>query len=55
VVRHISDRIFVMYFGKIVESGPAEEVYSRPTHEYSKLLLSAVPRPDPDRRRRLLQ
>jgi ABC-type oligopeptide transport system ATPase subunit len=58
VVRHISERIFVMYFGKIVESGPAEEVYSRPTHEYSKLLLSAVPRPDPDRRdrrRRLLQ
>ena len=51
VVRHISDRIFVMYFGKIVESGPADEVYSRPTHEYSKLLLAAVPRPDPDRRR----
>ena len=55
VVRHISDRIFVMYFGKIVESGPADDVYSRPTHEYSKLLLSAVPRPDPDRRRRRLQ
>jgi peptide/nickel transport system ATP-binding protein len=56
VVRHISDRIFVMYFGKIVESGPAEQIYSHPTHEYSKLLLSAVPRPDPDRRRgRLLQ
>jgi len=54
VVRHISDRIFVMYFGKIVESGPAEQVYSQPTHEYSKLLLSAVPRPDPDRRRRRL-
>jgi ABC-type oligopeptide transport system ATPase subunit len=53
VVRHISDRIFVMYFGKIVESGPADEVYNRPTHEYSKLLLAAVPRPDPDRRRRL--
>ena len=51
VVRHISDRIFVMYFGKIVESGPADEVYSRPSHEYSKLLLAAVPRPDPDRRR----
>src|SRR5688572_27396958 len=54
VVRHISDRIFVMYFGKIVESGSAEQVYSQPTHEYSKLLLSAVPRPDPDRRRRRL-
>jgi len=54
VVRHVSDRIFVMYFGKIVESGPAEQVYSQPTHEYSRLLLSAVPRPDPDKRRRRL-
>jgi oligopeptide/dipeptide ABC transporter ATP-binding protein len=51
VVRHISDRIFVMYLGHIVESGPAEEVYSRPMHPYSKLLLSAVPRPDPDARK----
>jgi oligopeptide/dipeptide ABC transporter ATP-binding protein len=42
-----------MYFGKIVESGPADEIYNRPTHEYSKLLLAAVPRPDPDRRRRV--
>ena len=48
VVRHISDRIFVMYLGNIVESGPADEIYSRPEHPYSKLLLSAVPRPDPD-------
>jgi ABC-type oligopeptide transport system ATPase subunit len=52
VVRHISNRIFVMYFGKIVESGPAEEVYSRPTHSYTQTLLAAVPRPDPDHRRR---
>jgi ABC-type oligopeptide transport system ATPase subunit len=52
VVRHISTRIFVMYFGKIVEEGPAEDIYSHPTHPYSKTLLAAVPRPDPDARRR---
>jgi oligopeptide/dipeptide ABC transporter ATP-binding protein len=51
VVRHISDRIFVMYLGNIVESGPAEAIYRHPTHPYSRLLLSAVPRPDPDARR----
>jgi len=51
VVRHISDRIFVMYLGHIVEAGPAERIYQRPLHPYSKLLLSAVPRPDPERRR----
>jgi ABC-type oligopeptide transport system ATPase subunit len=51
VVRHISNRIFVMYFGKIVEEGPADQIYSHPTHPYSKTLLAAVPRPDPDARR----
>jgi oligopeptide/dipeptide ABC transporter ATP-binding protein len=51
VVRHISDRIFVMYLGHIVEAGPAELIYQRPLHPYSRLLLSAVPRPDPERRR----
>jgi oligopeptide/dipeptide ABC transporter ATP-binding protein len=51
VVRHISDRIFVMYLGNIVEAGPAEQIYRHPAHPYSKLLLSAVPRPDPDARR----
>ena len=50
VVRHISDRIVVMYLGHIVESGPADDIYDRPMHPYSKLLLSAVPRPDPDAR-----
>jgi oligopeptide transport system ATP-binding protein len=51
VVRHIADRIFVMYLGQIVEAGAADDIYSRPTHPYSKMLLSAVPRPDPDARR----
>jgi peptide/nickel transport system ATP-binding protein len=52
VVRHISDRIAVMYQGKIVETGPAEQIYQHPTHEYSRELLAAVPRPDPQRHRR---
>jgi oligopeptide transport system ATP-binding protein len=51
VVRHIANRIFVMYLGNIVEAGPADEVYSRPVHPYSRRLLSAVPQPDPDARR----
>ena len=47
VVRHISDRIAVMYLGKMVELADAEEIYDRPMHPYSKSLLSAVPIPDP--------
>jgi peptide/nickel transport system ATP-binding protein len=52
VVRHISNRIAVMYKGQVVELGEAEQIYQHPTHSYSRELLAAVPRPDPEHRRR---
>ncbi len=51
VVRHVSDRIVVMYVGKLMEVAPAEELYTKPIHPYTSALLSAIPIPDPHENR----
>ena len=51
VVRHISDRIIVMYLGKIVEVGDKKSIFDNPKHPYTKALLSAIPVPDPDKQK----
>ena len=50
VIRYMCDRVAVMYRGKIVEIGAADQVCDAPEHPYTKALLSAIPRPDPRRR-----
>jgi oligopeptide/dipeptide ABC transporter ATP-binding protein len=57
LIEHVSDRVAVMYLGRIVETAPAERLYQRPRHPYTRALLSAVPRPDPagrDQRARIV-
>jgi oligopeptide/dipeptide ABC transporter ATP-binding protein len=51
VVRHVSDRIMVMYLGKLVEVSPSEELYHKPIHPYTSALLGAIPIPDPNENR----
>jgi peptide/nickel transport system ATP-binding protein/oligopeptide transport system ATP-binding protein len=53
VVRHISNRVAVMYLGRIVETAPAERFFEAPLHPYSRALIASVPRPDPFRRQDL--
>jgi len=55
VVRHVSDRIAVMYLGKIVEEGPVDELMLKPRHPYTAALISSIPKPDPSAREKMVE
>lgn len=55
VVRHMSDRVAVMYLGSIMELASSEDIYSKPLHPYTQALIQAIPEPDPEQRRRRVQ
>jgi oligopeptide/dipeptide ABC transporter ATP-binding protein len=55
MVRHVGDEVGVMYLGRLVERGPTQAVFARPAHPYTHGLLAAVPRPDPDQRRDVVE
>lgn len=54
VVRHVSDRLAIMYLGRIVERGDSDLIFARPAHPYTQALLDGVPQPDPDKRREIV-
>lgn len=54
VIRHISDKLAIMYLGRLVERGPCEAIFENPAHPYTEALVRGVPQPDPDKRRTLL-
>lgn len=54
VAKYISDRIAIMYLGKIIEMGSKESLFARPTHPYTQALLSAIPVPNPERKRKII-
>ena len=54
VVRHISDKLAIMYLGRLVERGDCAAIFDRPAHPYTEALVQGVPQPDPDKRRTLL-
>lgn len=55
VVRHVSDRLAIMYLGRFVEQGRTEEIFRHPLHPYTSALIAAVPEPDPDKRRDIVK
>jgi len=54
VIRHVCDRVAIMYLGRIVEQGSCDEIFNAPAHPYTEALINSVPQPNPDKRRQLV-